>query len=270
MALPGITPQPTSTIPEPQKKLWIYTNYDCNLRCSYCVAESSPRASRRTLSLDTVKQLVDEALELEFEHIYFTGGEPLLLEEIYAMLAYSSQRFQTTLLTNAMLMRGKRLENLCAIQVENLLVQVSLDGSCAEQHDPYRGEGSWAKTVEGIHSLQEQGFRTHLSTTETPNNSAHLAEICAFHRSLGIPEEDHIIRPLARRGFSNEGLEVGKQNLVPEITVNENGIYWHPLSTDADMLVSDRIFPLTDAVCQVRRELETMSGASQESLNTFQ
>ena len=23
-------------------KLWIYTNYDCNLRCSYCVAKSSP------------------------------------------------------------------------------------------------------------------------------------------------------------------------------------------------------------------------------------
>ena len=23
-------------------KLWIYTNYDCNLRCTYCVAESHP------------------------------------------------------------------------------------------------------------------------------------------------------------------------------------------------------------------------------------
>ena len=28
-------------------KLWIYTNYDCNLRCSYCVARSSPNAPRR-------------------------------------------------------------------------------------------------------------------------------------------------------------------------------------------------------------------------------
>ena len=25
-------------------KLWIYTNYDCNLSCTYCVAEASPRA----------------------------------------------------------------------------------------------------------------------------------------------------------------------------------------------------------------------------------
>jgi sulfatase maturation enzyme AslB (radical SAM superfamily) len=26
-------------------KLWLYTNYDCNLSCSYCVAESTPAAT---------------------------------------------------------------------------------------------------------------------------------------------------------------------------------------------------------------------------------
>ncbi len=30
-------------------KLWMYTNYDCNLRCSYCVAKSGPNAPRRAL-----------------------------------------------------------------------------------------------------------------------------------------------------------------------------------------------------------------------------
>jgi MoaA/NifB/PqqE/SkfB family radical SAM enzyme len=265
------TPHPTSsTNSDSQKKLWIYTNYDCNLRCSYCVAESSPKAPRRALGLRTVQRMVDEALELEFEHIYFTGGEPFLLEEIYGMLAYASQRIQTTVLTNAMLFRGKRLESLCDIQNDNLLVQVSLDGSCAEQHDPYRGQGSWVKTVAGIRNLQERGFRVRLSTTETASNTAHLSEICEFHQSLGIPEEDHIIRPLARRGFSNEGFEVGKHNLVPEITVNANGVYWHPLSTDGDMLVTEKLFPLVEVVCLVRRELETIAGINQVQLTTFQ
>ena len=36
----------TYTAPALQWKLWIYTNYDCNLRCSYCVAKSSPNAPR--------------------------------------------------------------------------------------------------------------------------------------------------------------------------------------------------------------------------------
>ena len=35
-------------------KLWIYTNYDCNLRCSYCVAKSSPNAPRRAMGLANV------------------------------------------------------------------------------------------------------------------------------------------------------------------------------------------------------------------------
>ena len=37
-----------------QWKLWIYTNYDCNLRCSYCVAKSSPNAPRRAIGLANV------------------------------------------------------------------------------------------------------------------------------------------------------------------------------------------------------------------------
>jgi sulfatase maturation enzyme AslB (radical SAM superfamily) len=186
------------------------------------------------------------------------------------MLAYSSERLPTTLLTNAMLLRGKRLEHLCDIRNDNLVVQVSLDGARPEQHDPYRGAGSWSKTVEGIHSLQRDSFRLRISTTETPANSAYMEQVCAYHRSLGIPEEDHIIRPLARRGFSTGGMEVGKRNLSPEITVAQSGVYWHPLSTDADMLVSERIFPLAEAVCRLKAELKELHAASAETLQTFQ
>ena len=96
-------------------KLWIYTNYDCNLKCSYCVAKSGPNAPRRALGMENVRRLVDEAVELGFEHVFFTGGEPFLLNDIYEMLAYSSARIKTTVLTNAMLLRGVRLEKLCAI-----------------------------------------------------------------------------------------------------------------------------------------------------------
>lgn len=250
-------------------KLWIYTNYDCNLRCSYCVAESSPRAARRAINLETVQQLVDEAAELGFEHLYFTGGEPLILDEIYAMLAYAAARLPTTLLTNAMLLRGRRLERLRAVDHPNLVVQVSLDGGQPAHHDAYRGAGSWEKTVAGLHTLLEHGFRVRLSTTETPANCAHLDEICAFHRELGIPEAHHFIRPLARRGFSSEGQEVNQGNLVPELTVNREGVFWHPLSTDADMLVSEQIFPLAESVACVQQLINRTGQVAAEPARTF-
>ena len=113
---------------------------------------------------------------------------------------------KTTVLTNAMLFKGKRLQKLLAVNHPNLTVQVSLDGAKPEHHDPYRGAGSWQATMDGIHLLMDNGLHVKLSTTETPANSDHLAEICQLHNSLGIPEPDHFIRPLAKRGFSEAGL----------------------------------------------------------------
>ena len=257
------------TSPGFQWKLWIYTNYDCNLRCSYCVAKSSPNAPRRALNLSTVKQLVDEAVALGFSDIFFTGGEPFILNDIYAMLAYSSARVKTTVLTNSMLLRGPRLDKLCAIDNDQLIVQVSLDGATPDDHDAYRGRGSWAKAVEGIKLLQERGFRVRLSTTETPANTARLEDICEFHRSLGIPDEDHFLRPLAKRGYSKDGLELDMSNLIPELTVNIDGVFWHPLSTDADMQVSKKIFPLATSVDRIQRQLDLMAQTGAVPLMTF-
>ncbi|MBC8074815.1 MAG: radical SAM protein [Chloroflexales bacterium] len=255
--------------PELQWKLWIYTNYDCNLRCSYCVAKSSPNAPRRAIGLANTRRLVDEAVELGFTDVFFTGGEPFILPDIYAMLAYASARVKTTVLTNAMLLRGARLDKLVAIANDNLVVQVSLDGGRAEDHDAYRGAGSWAKTVEGIRLLQEHGFRVRLGTTESPANAAHLEAICAFHRALGISDEDHFIRPLAKRGYSKEGLELGMATLVPELTVNLDGVFWHPLSTDADMQVSKKIFPLAAAHTRVKDQLDAMARTGAVPLMAF-
>lgn len=256
--------------PQFPMKLWFYTNYDCNLWCSYCVAESSPKAARREMKLKMVKRLVEEAVTLGFEHLYFTGGEPFLLEEIFDILAYSAQRLPTTVLTNAMLFRGKRLQRLREIHTENITLQISLDGGAPEHHDPYRGAGSWQKTVAGIRTAQTHGFRVRISTTETPVNSAHMEQACQFRRSLGIADEDHFIRPLAKRGFSGEGLEVNKQTLVPELTVNAEGVYWHPLSTDPDMLVSREIFPLEGALSIARTTFEEIVGTKDAAVQEFQ
>jgi MoaA/NifB/PqqE/SkfB family radical SAM enzyme len=252
-------PGDTNDSPALQWKLWIYTNYDCNLRCSYCVAKSSPNAPRRSIGFENVKKLVDEAVELGIGHIFFTGGEPFLLNDIFDMLAYSSARVETTVLTNAMLFNTKRLEKLKAINSDRLELQVSLDGGNAEDHDAYRGKGTWEQTVAGIRVLQDAGFRVRLSTTETPANTNHLDALHSFRESLGISQEHHFIRPLAKRGYSKEGMELGMNNLSPELTVNVDGVYWHPLSTDADMQVAKHFLPLKPAMDTVRTLLDEMA-----------
>ena len=263
------SPGQSCALPSFPWKLWLYTNYDCNLHCSYCVVKSSPNAPRRMLGMANVKRLVDEAVELGFSDIFFTGGEPFILKDIYEMLRYASERVRTTVLTNSMLLHGSRLDRLCEIANENLIVQVSLDGGNAEDHDYYRGRGTWEKAVEGIKRLQARGIRPRLSTTETPINTHRLEAVCVFHRSLGIPDEDHFVRPLARRGYSKEGLELDKTNLIPEVTANIDGIFWHPLSTEPDMQVNRSLFPLADPVHRIQEQLRVIADTGRAGLTTF-
>ncbi len=240
-------------------RLWLYTNYDCNLSCSYCVAESFVGAERRGLTLQQITRLVDEAVELGMTELFLTGGEPFILHDIFSALSYGLQRMHVTVLSNGILLKGKRLQQLEELpHRERLTVQISLDGSNAATHDFYRGAGSWQKAIDAIVRLKAADFHVRLGTTQTPENSHDLAAMCQLHRSLGISDEDHIIRSLVRRGFSAKGMAISLPALEPEVTVDRDGVYWHPVATDPDLLITSDISPLRNAVEQIAAIRESL------------
>ena len=242
---------PVAECPAVAPRLWVYTNFDCNLQCTYCVAMSRPRAERRAPALPVFRRLVDEAAAYGIRELFLTGGEPFLLPDIAERIRYAAQRIPTTVLTNAMLFHGRRLETLESLGDVAVRFQVSLDGADAETHDAYRGTGAWQRTLEGIATLQRLGHTVVIGSTETPVNAGRLDELRAFVGRLGIPAEHHFIRPLARRGFSAEGIEVTANDLEPEVTVSVDGVYWHPLACDDDLLVTRRIFPFAAAMARL-------------------
>ena len=250
----------TSAGGTPTRRLWIYTNFDCNLQCSYCVARSGPRAERRVLAAAPFRRLVDQAVQTEVCELFITGGEPFLLPDLADRLNYAVERLPTTVLSNATLFSGRRLEMLQRLS-RKVRVQVSLDGGDPRAHDAYRGAGSWQRTVCGIHTLQDLGFTVLIGSPETPVNRDRLDALAAFVGTLGVPPERHFVRPLARRGYSQEGLELTAADLQPELTVSQDGVFWHPLALDADMLLTRRIFPLAAAwdllTCRWRELLAT-------------
>jgi MoaA/NifB/PqqE/SkfB family radical SAM enzyme len=238
-------------------RLWVYTNYDCNLACSYCLVSSSPRAERRGLPLPDFRRLIDEAAELGCGEVFLTGGEPALLPHITDMIAHALRRMRVSMLTNGMLWRGTRLARLEAVRHPDLTLQISLDSGSPAIHDRNRGSGSWAKTVAGIKILQERGFRVRTGTTETLHRDADRVELCEFLASIGIPPVDQIVRDLVARGASKEGAVLTGEDLVPEMTVDVDGVYWHPIMGD-DLRITDRIFPLRDAAKQLARLWHTV------------
>lgn len=232
-------------------RLWVYTNFDCNLQCSYCVARSGPRVERRGLAMHAYRRLVDEAQAYGIRELFITGGEPFLLPDIGERLRYAAERLPVTVLTNAMLFHGRRLETVKSLIGLDLRFQVSLDGAEPATHDHYRGPGAWQKAVDGLATLRGLGATVVIGTTETPENRARLDQLRDFVAGLGIPPERHFIRPLARRGFSDSGIEVSASELEPEVTVSVDGVYWHPLACEEDLLVTRRIFPFSEAMARV-------------------
>ncbi len=234
-------------------RLWIYTNFHCNLRCVYCSVASSPTARRRSLSLARFCSLVDEAVAEGFDEIYMTGGEPFLEPDIVEMILYASDRLDTVVLTNAMLFKGRQLTELrrLAGRSRRLVLQTSIDGARAETHDRNRGLGSWAKAMEGLAIGCDLGLPMRVGLTETPDNTAEVAELGALLATMGITGRDFAVRPLIKRGFSETGIDVDETNTVPELAVSADGVHWHPagadIETSPDMLLAAGEVPLAEA-----------------------
>jgi MoaA/NifB/PqqE/SkfB family radical SAM enzyme len=250
-------------------RLWVYTNYDCNLSCSYCLVSSNPRAERRGLPLGDFERLIDEARDIGCEEVFLTGGEPALLPWITDMIRYALPRMRVTMLTNGMLWKGARLARLESLlqlpESSGLTLQVSLDSGSAELHDLHRGAGTWARTVAGIRLLRERGFRVRTGTTETLHSERDRVELRSFLDALGIPPEDQIMRELVARGASKEGAVLTGADLVPEMTVDANGVYWHPVMGE-DLRLTETIFPLRGAAEQLGRLWHTISGQSRAAV----
>src|SRR3954447_12005087 len=236
-------------------RLWLYTNFHCNLHCDYCCVRSSPAAPRRELGLPRVQRIACEAAKLGVKEIFITGGEPFLLEDIREILVSCAVAAPTTVLTNGMLFTGRRVDSLLDLPRDRIILQISLDSPTPQLHDLHRGPGTWARTREGIERARAQGFRVRLAATVSTD--AEAEQFRQFLDQEQIAAEDRVIRRIALRGSATQGVALTRADLVPEVTITAEGVYWHPVGAeDADLLVTHDIFPLSESFAAVRLAFE--------------
>src|SRR5713226_5048269 len=125
----------------------------CNLTCTHCFISCSPHnRAFGFLSPETVRRALEESVQLGVKEYYFTGGEPFLNRDMTAILELTLQYGPATVLTNGTVFKDEWLERLSRAETASLYsleFRVSMDGFTAEDNDPIRGPGTFARALHG-------------------------------------------------------------------------------------------------------------------------
>jgi len=236
-------------------RVWIYSNYHCNLACSYCLTESAPKSPARVLDANRMVDVATEAKALGFTALGITGGEPFLVPDMPETIARLASVLPVVVLTNGTLFTRARLERIRPLAKFPVQVQISLDSADPIRNDAMRGPENWRKVMEAIPRLVRLGVRVRIATTGEEVDGDDLARLCALHRRLGVADEDHVVRPIVRRGRAVDhdlGLSAKASDLPPELTITADGAFWSPFGPtvhggrlDTDLLVTRTTLPLT-------------------------
>ncbi|MGH3434773.1 MAG: Rv1681 family radical SAM protein [Thermocrispum sp.] len=252
-------------------RLWLYSNFNCNLACDYCCAESSPHAAARHLPVELVRDAVAEFVADGGTEVLITGGEPFLHPELGEIIEAATEHVPVTLLTNGMVFhRGNRRRILEALDRDRVTLQISLDSSTPELHDRHRGAGSFARARAGIALARSLGFRVRIAATIDAADAEEVAALRELLDTEGVPADDQVIRRIAREGFADSGVVLTRDDLYPEPTVAVDGIWWHPVAvTDPDMRVTGSPLPIRAAITEIGRILEATAQQRDDTRKAF-
>ena len=134
----------------------------CNYRCKYC--DRWQRESQE-ISTEDVFSIIDQLKKLHCARISFSGGEPLLREDIGDIIGYCTKKgIACTVISNGFFLKEK-----VALLKDIALLELSLDGP-KEVNDFIRGQGAYDKTILAIKVAKNAGIKVVLSSVLTKHN----------------------------------------------------------------------------------------------------
>ncbi|WP_096198992.1 TIGR04053 family radical SAM/SPASM domain-containing protein [Bacillus sp. FJAT-45350] len=159
----------------------------CALKCLHCRAEAQYKADPAQLSTEEGKRLIDEIAKLDNPLFVFTGGDPLMREDLFELAQYAinEKKISVSMTPSATPKVTKEAVDR-AKEVGLSRWAFSLDGSTAEIHDHFRGtKGSFETTMKGISYLKEAKIPIQVNTTVSAYNLHDLEEISKQVKKMG-------------------------------------------------------------------------------------
>jgi len=162
-----------------------YSN-KCNFQCPHCYTNSGSSDHKGVgskLSLSDIKSLADQADELGVYEIDIQGGEPLMLLNLFEILAaLGADRFYVYITTNGWLLTEDLAIKLAKAGVDR--VSVSIDAFSSAEHDKFRRkQGSFDRAIKALEYTKNAGMSAYVNIV-IGNYNAQTKELEDFCKSI--------------------------------------------------------------------------------------
>lgn len=157
---------------------WSITN-KCDSRCRYCKLWN---IKSEELTTKQIIDLIDELENLGTKVINFTGGEPLMHNDIGVIIDYTHKKgiFSILNLSGSLVSERKTVLNNVST------VKLSFDGP-KDVHDFIRGENSFEKVIEAIHVIKSRPIRLFLCSVLSRYNLRCVDYILDTAQKFNVP-----------------------------------------------------------------------------------
>ncbi|RZV08401.1 cyclic pyranopterin phosphate synthase [Natrinema hispanicum] len=175
----------------------------CNFDCVYCHNEGlgdtrgPMEPADNEMSADDVVRFLEVVAEFDVEAVKFTGGEPLLRQDLEEIIARTPDEMEVSLTTNGSFLPG-RAESLADAGLER--VNVSQDALDPADFAEITKSGAYEKVIEGVEAALSAGL-----------DPVKLNMVVFEHTAGYVPEMvDHVAE--------NDGLQLQLIEYMPELT----------------------------------------------------
>jgi len=158
----------------------------CNLRCVHCYTASEAKKYPGELTTDQCKTVLEDLADFKVPAVLFSGGEPLVRQDIFELAAFARTRgLHVVLSTNGTLIDREKAQKLKDLEFS--YVGISLDSAIPAIHDKFRGvEGAFQRTMAGFRHCVAVGQKVGLRLTLTQHTADNLDQIFDFIENEGI------------------------------------------------------------------------------------
>ena len=158
----------------------------CNLKCIHCYSNSQNIRYTDELTTAEGKRLLSDLAAFGSPVILFSGGEPLIREDLPDLARFAVERgMRAVISTNGTLLTGERADVFKKIGVS--YIGVSLDGIKAT-HDRMRNvKGAFAAAMRGIRMCRDAEIKVGIRFTMTRRNVSDIPAIFDLIAEEDIP-----------------------------------------------------------------------------------